>query len=336
MSKPTQPLAPRWVPLILISAAISIGLVGAIIFYEEIPHYLMAGVGWGERALGLVALDKVVRGLGDRVPYLDQAFAFHDADRSFLSNDFPLLLPVPVLLSLLLYVVGSQLLYLVFNHFGLKVSKSVLFVPRVLHNVFLVALSAYISTEALYAGLFISKFGFVINGRPALPIDMRLAKVSWVFYFSKAIEWTDTVMIILSGNFRQFSYLHWYHHASVFPFWWIVVSTHPFGDSWPPVFLNALVHVVMYSYYLLSTFGYKPAWKFFLTYFQIIQFILLLSISAFELVHRQAPVKIHMAMIVYIPSLILFFSNFLSKNTTQGTKGTKPLKVGGVSARKKS
>ena len=200
----SQPLAPQWVPNLLIAVAIAAGLVGTTVYYEEIPHFAMKWVGQGERALGLVSLDNFVRSLGTRFPFLNTAFAFYESQHSFLSQDFPLILPTPVLLLTALYVVGAQVLYLVFKHFKLKVSKPVLFLPRALYNFFLVALSTYITSETFYSGVIISKNGMLMNSRDPLPLDIRLARVGWVYYFSKLIEWVDTVLIIISGNFGQF------------------------------------------------------------------------------------------------------------------------------------
>ena len=318
----SQPLAPQWVPNLLIAVAIAAGLVGTTVYYEEIPHFAMKWVGRGERVLGLVSLDNFVRSLGTRFPFLNTAFAFYESQRSFLSQDFPLILPTPVLLLTALYVVGAQVLYLVFKHFKLKVSKPVLFLPRALYNFFLVALSTYIASEAFYSGVIISKNGVILNGRDPLPLDIRLARVGWVYYFSKLIEWVDTVLIIISGNFGQFSYLHWYHHATIFPFTSGLNLSHPHGNAWEVLFLNSLVHVVIYSYYLLSTFGYKPAWKVYLTYFQIFQFVLILCLSATDLylLAGAGSYKTHLVLMVYMSSLILFFSNYLLQSTLKRGK----------------
>jgi hypothetical protein len=43
---------------------------------------------------------------------------------------------------------------------------------------------------------------------------------------------------------------------------------------WVPILLNTFVHIVMYYYYLLVIFGYKPWWKMHLTDLQLVQFVL--------------------------------------------------------------
>lgn len=37
--------------------------------------------------------------------------------------------------------------------------------------------------------------------------------------------------MILKKNYRQVSFLHVYHHLSIFPIWWLVTLMAPGGDS---------------------------------------------------------------------------------------------------------
>lgn len=68
-------------------------------------------------------------------------------------------------------------------------------------------------------------------------------------------DFVDTVFMVLRGKWGQFSFLHTYHHVSIFlTYWWVTNTAHT-GDTWFPVLLNSLVHAVMYFYYLLSEFG---------------------------------------------------------------------------------
>jgi len=57
-----------------------------------------------------------------------------------------------------------------------------------------------------------------------------MAKILWIFYFSKIIEFIDTVIMMLKKNFRQVTFLHVYHHVSVFSIWWLVIFSAPGGD----------------------------------------------------------------------------------------------------------
>lgn len=48
------------------------------------------------------------------------------------------------------------------------------------------------------------------------------------------------------------SLLHVYHHASISVIWWTITHTAPGGDAYFSAALNAFVHVIMYTYYLLA------------------------------------------------------------------------------------
>ncbi|KAL0422306.1 UNVERIFIED_CONTAM: putative elongation of fatty acids protein DDB [Sesamum latifolium] len=111
-----------------------------------------------------------------------------------------------------------------------------------------------------------------------------------VFYFSKLLEFLDTLLILLSGSrSRRLSFLHVYHHAVVVVMCYVWLAT---SQSLFPVALvtNATVHVVMYSYYLLSAVGIRPWWKRLVTDFQIIQFLFSFAISGWMVYyHMKGP-----------------------------------------------
>ena len=46
------------------------------------------------------------------------------------------------------------------------------------------------------------------------PVGM--GAVTWIFYMSKILDFFDTVFIILRCRWRQLSFLHVYHHSSIF------------------------------------------------------------------------------------------------------------------------
>lgn len=104
-----------------------------------------------------------------------------------------------------------------------------------------------------------------------------------VFYFSKILEFVDTLLILLSGSrSRRLSFLHVYHHAVVVVMCYVWLAS---SQSLFPVALvtNATVHVVMYAYYLLCAVGIRPRWKRLVTDFQIVQFVFSFLISGWML-----------------------------------------------------
>jgi elongation of very long chain fatty acids protein 4 len=60
---------------------------------------------------------------------------------------------------------------------------------------------------------------------------------------------------VAKGNWAQFSFLHIYHHMSIFMTYWLVVTTAYDGDTYYPIVANSLVHLVMYGYYLGTALG---------------------------------------------------------------------------------
>ena len=52
----------------------------------------------------------------------------------------------------------------------------------------------------------------------------QIAAAIWWFYISKLLELMDTVVFILRKKTSQISFLHVFHHASMFFLWWIGVK----------------------------------------------------------------------------------------------------------------
>lgn len=59
----------------------------------------------------------------------------------------------------------------------------------------------------------------------------QLASAFWWFYISKILEFTDTIFFILRKKWSQLTFLHVYHHSSMFVICWIVIKWIPTGSS---------------------------------------------------------------------------------------------------------
>jgi len=152
-----------------------------------------------------------------------------------------------------------------------------------LYNMALVGLSIYMFVEILLS-ISDAGYGFVcatyneVTRRDVR--ELRVANVLWWYFFSKAIELMDTVLMVLRKKSSQITFLHVFHHATMLNIWWWVMTFIPGGLSWFGSCLNCLVHVVMYSYYGLSvvpSLKGKLWWKRYITRFQLIQFFITLS-----------------------------------------------------------
>jgi len=82
-----------------------------------------------------------------------------------------------------------------------------------------------------------------------------LAFISHCFYLSKALDFVDTMFMIIKGNWRQVSFLHVYHHFSIFLFYWLNAQCNYDGDAYFSIVLNGSIHFVMYGYYFVTAFN---------------------------------------------------------------------------------
>lgn len=129
--------------------------------------------------------------------------------------------PFPTLFLVALYVLTVYL--------GPKIMKNrkewdlqfVLF----FYNFAMVGLSTYIATEAFFGAVEV-EYSWLCQ--PMLysrhPAHMRVANALWWYYFSKCIEFLDTIFFILRKKNNQITFLHIYHHATMFAIWWMGIA----------------------------------------------------------------------------------------------------------------
>lgn len=58
----------------------------------------------------------------------------------------------------------------------------------------------------------------------------QIVKAIWWYYVSKLIEFLDTIFFILRKKEKQLTFLHVYHHSTMFILWWIGVKWVPSGS----------------------------------------------------------------------------------------------------------
>lgn len=161
---------------------------------------------------------------------------------------------------------------------------------------------------------------------------MRMASVCWLYYFSKFIEMLDTVFFVLRKKPKQITFLHVFHH-SIMPFtWWFGVRFSPGGLGTFHALLNCIVHVIMYTYYLLSALG--PSfqrflwWKKHLTSLQLIQFVLVTVHISQYFFMKDCPYPYPLFMYIialYGIIFLLLFLNFWHHAYTKGKRLPKIL-----------
>merc|ERR1712070_1147959 len=110
---------------------------------------------------------------------------------------------------------------------------------------------------------------------PCVPFNVSnppMGDVLYIFYLSKILDFLDTVFIILSQKWDQLSFLHVYHHTSIFLFYWLNLNVGYDGDVYLTIVLNGFIHTIMYTYYFVSMHAREIWWKKSLTMCQLIQF----------------------------------------------------------------
>src|SRR5699024_7825551 len=72
----------------------------------------------------------------------------------------------------------------------------------------------------------------------------------------------------------QLTFLHLYHHSTMFVVWWVGAKFVPGGSALTGALVNCVVHVLMYAYYAFASLGPKMQpylwWKKYLTIIQLV------------------------------------------------------------------
>merc|ERR1719300_1915555 len=74
-----------------------------------------------------------------------------------------------------------------------------------------------------------------------------IVNLIWVYYMSKMLDWLDTLFIILGNKPKQFSFLHVYHHTSVWFMNWLNLVINFDAEIFVSIGWNAFIHVILYN-----------------------------------------------------------------------------------------
>ncbi|XP_043919688.1 elongation of very long chain fatty acids protein 5 [Protopterus annectens] len=206
----------------------------------------------------------------------------------------------------------------------------------VVYNLGLTLLSMYMFYELL-TGVWQGGYSFICQDtHSGGESDQKIMRILWWYYFSKLIEFMDTLFFVLRKNFHQITVLHVYHHATMLNIWWFVMNWVPCGHSFFGATLNSFIHIWMYSYYGLSAIpATRPYlwWKKYLTQGQLIQFVLTIIQTACGVIW---PCGFSLGwlyfQIGYMISLIVLFSNFYIQTYTAKSSRRKEYQNGSATA----
>jgi len=196
-------------------------------------------------------------------------------------------------------------------------------------------MSIYSLITFVLSSLALWRIPLYTNDCNRLTQDPLFLWVSIVFYWSKFVEYFDTLFLYVRGV--PVTYLHWFHHigAAVNLFFGIKYN----GEAlWIFVWLNSFIHILMYWYYAASIFrtnekGLIDTLKPFVTLIQIVQFN-----TGFYFLY-QYPRKVpcwkrdHFRMIgvyyytwFYVGGVLLLFVNFFIRSYLCPKKSNKSRK----------
>jgi len=156
---------------------------------------------------------------------------------------------------------------------------------------------------------------------PCVPFNAMnppIGSVLWLFYMSKVLDFADTFFMIMGKKWAQLSFLHVYHHWSIFQMYWLNLWVGYDGDIYLTIVLNGGIHTIMYSYYLCSTqkgniLGtFAKAVKPFITSMQLMQFFTMIAQATVLLYTgcKTFPPNTTKLYFGYICTMIVLFGHF--------------------------
>jgi len=143
-----------------------------------------------------------------------------------------------------------------------------------------------------------------------------------VHFCSKILDYCDTLFMILRRRDRQVSFLHVYHHATIGLVWGIVINSGYGGStsSWGAM-ANSFIHVVMYTHYLVTSFGIRNPFKKYLTMLQLSQFAFCLTHSFLVILKSNYPSDLATIQTVYQCSMLYLFGKFYIESYSKPKRG---------------
>lgn len=135
--------------------------------------------------------------------------------------------------------------------------------------------------------------------------------LGWLFVMLRMSEFFETVIFVLRKKQSQVSFLHVYHHVTVILLLWITAKYSAENHEITIVFINDAVHILMYSYYLLSSFEsarkFTASAKRILTIIQIVQLMIIVA----HCVITVASCKVYFTYYLQVANLTILIAMFL-------------------------
>mmetsp|Transcript_12556 Transcript_12556/g.19124 ORF Transcript_12556/g.19124 Transcript_12556/m.19124 type:complete len:278 (+) Transcript_12556:69-902(+) len=206
---------------------------------------------------------------------------------------------------------------------------------KFVYNVSQIMLCAYMTIEAFFLA-YRNNYS-ILPCNATNPTDPPVASLLWLFYVSKVWDFWDTIFIVLGKKWRQLSFLHVYHHTTIFLFYWLNSHVNYDGDVYLTILLNGFIHTVMYTYYFICMHTKVPEtgksipiwWKSSLTMLQLVQFVTMMSQATYLLSTgcTKTSLRVVGAYFIYILSLFFLFMQFYIQSYSKPKKSKKAKRV---------
>lgn len=158
------------------------------------------------------------------------------------------------------------------------------------------------------------------------PTTMKMIGTIWWVLLLKIFDLIETGFFVLRKKDRQVSFLHVHHHIIAILLAWLSIRYQPNGLSTFGLSLNCGVHIIMYTYYFLSSLNstirkkinpYKPV----ITIIQIVQlFIIIISAVVSLLPSCELPRFLSIIAVINVAINLYFFGDFYMKSYTKPMK----------------
>ena len=201
------------------------------------------------------------------------------------------------------------------------------FVTR-LYNIFQIASCLYFIVESFRNGFSFSETWKCFDEPKYIgyfdEFTMKMSYYQWWYIFLRLSEFLETIFFILRKKFNQVSILHVYHHISIPFLLWIFLIYSGGRMEMFLVMLNSHVHVLMYGYYILSSFQMLQKFTNFIkpciTAIQIIQLFVCLIHSVVAILPGCHASWFFIFQIINFVILIFMFLKFYFKSYLKSTK----------------
>ncbi|OQR74880.1 elongation of very long chain fatty acids protein 7-like [Tropilaelaps mercedesae] len=204
-----------------------------------------------------------------------------------------------------------------------------------LYNVFQIIANVYFCSKIFYHAFIRSGYSFTCQGLSYATDYHSVELLNSLYYYLivRIIDFLDTMFFVLKKKFSHISQLHVIHHTIVVFSGWQFMKYGAGGQVVLGVCINSLVHVIMYSYYLLSSLGPEVQkylwWKKYLTRMQIFQFFVMIAHTSIPLFVECGYPRVLMMLVIPQVMLILgLFVNFYIQSYIKmaRSKGATPVR----------